>query len=165
MVQLLYGAVFYEGIGYTDTSEMGNIVIVRHELQYGTAHPSFFDTVFYGDDMLEVESHLVQQGFVERLEKTQVVVGYGDSFVLLRTLYGTCGHVAYGTEGDDCQVFAAARKVSITDKIIRKLVWLNILCFILCSYPVSHTPDSLYQISGISKFLAKGSHMHGFPAC
>ena len=29
MVQLLYGAVFYEGIGYTDTSEMGNIVIVR----------------------------------------------------------------------------------------------------------------------------------------
>ena len=79
MVQLLYGAVFYEGIGYTDTSEMGNIVIVRHELQYGTAHSSFFDTVFYGDDMLEVESHLVQQGFVERLEKTQVVVGYGDS--------------------------------------------------------------------------------------
>ena len=69
MVQLLYGAVFYEGIGYTDTSEMGNIVIVRHELQYGTAHSSFFDTVFYGDDMLEVESHLVQQGFVERLEK------------------------------------------------------------------------------------------------
>ena len=56
--------------------------------------------------MLEVESYLVQQGFVERLEKTQVVVGYGDSFVLLRTLYGTCGHVAYGTEGDDCQVFA-----------------------------------------------------------
>ena len=106
MVQLLYGAVFYEGIGYTDTSDMGNIVIVRHELQYGTAHSSFFDTVFYGDDMLEVESHLVQQGFVERLEKTQVVVGYGDSFVLLRTLYGTCGHVAYGTEGDDCQVFA-----------------------------------------------------------
>ena len=69
MVQLLYGAVFYEGIGYTDTSEMGNIVIVRHELQYGTAHSSFFDTVFYGDDMLEVESYLVQQGFVERLEK------------------------------------------------------------------------------------------------
>ena len=31
-------------------------------------------------------SYLVQQGFVERLEKTQVVVGYGDSFVLLRTL-------------------------------------------------------------------------------
>lgn len=54
--------------------------------------------------MLEVESYLVQQGFVERLEKTQVVVGYGDSFVLLRTFYGTCGHVAYGTEGDDCQV-------------------------------------------------------------
>lgn len=56
--------------------------------------------------MLEVESYLVQQRFVERLEKTQVVVGYGDSFVLLRTLYGTCGYVAYGTEADDCQVFA-----------------------------------------------------------
>ena len=63
-MQLLYGAVFYEGIGYTDTSDTGNIVIVRHELQYGTAHSSFFDAVFYGDDMLEVESHLVQQGFV-----------------------------------------------------------------------------------------------------
>ena len=60
MIQLLYGAVFYEGIGYTDTSEMGNIVIVRHELQYGTAHSSFFDTVFYSDNMLEVESFLVQ---------------------------------------------------------------------------------------------------------
>ena len=96
MVQLLYGAVFYEGIGYTDTSEMGNIVIVRHELQYGTAHSSFFDTVFYGDDMLEVESHLVQQGFVERLEKTQVVVGYGDSFVLLRTLYARAATLPMG---------------------------------------------------------------------
>ena len=74
MVQLLYGAVFYEGIGYTDTSDMGDIVIVCHELQYGTAHSSFFDTVFYGDDMLEVESYLVQQGFVERFEKTQVVI-------------------------------------------------------------------------------------------
>ena len=40
---------------------MGDIVIVCHELQYGTAHSSFFDTVFYGDDMLEVESYLVQQ--------------------------------------------------------------------------------------------------------
>lgn len=48
MMQLLYGAVFYEGIGYTDTSDTGNIVIVRHELQYGTAHSSFFDAVFYG---------------------------------------------------------------------------------------------------------------------
>ena len=66
--------------------------------------PPFFDTVFYSDNMLEVESYLVQQRFVERLEKTQVVVGYGDSFVLLRTLYGTCGYVAYGTEADDCQV-------------------------------------------------------------
>ena len=105
MVQLLYGAVFYEGIGYTDTSDMGDIVIVCHELQYGTAHSSFFDTVFYGDDMLEVESYLVQQGFVERFEKTQVVMGYGDPFVFLCALYGTCGYVAYGTEGDDCQVF------------------------------------------------------------
>lgn len=69
MVQLLYGAVFYEGIGYTDTSEMGNIVIVRHELQYGTAHSSFFDAVFYGDDMLEVESHLVQQASSSGLRK------------------------------------------------------------------------------------------------
>ena len=42
MMQLLYGAVFYEGIGYTDTSDMGDIVIVCHELQYGTAHSSFF---------------------------------------------------------------------------------------------------------------------------
>lgn len=105
MMQLLYGAVLYEGIGYTDTSDMGDIVIVCHELQYGTAHSSFFDTVFYGDDMLEVESYLVQQGFVERFEKTQVVMGYGDPFVFLCALYGTCGYVAYGTEGDDCQVF------------------------------------------------------------
>ena len=88
--------------GTPDTPDMGNIVIVCHELQYGTAHSSFFDTVFYSDNMLEVESYLVQQRFVERLEKTQVVVGYGDSFVLLRTLYGTCGYVAYGTEADDC---------------------------------------------------------------
>lgn len=55
--------------------------------------------------MLEVESYLVQQGFVERFEKTQVVMGYGDPFVFLCALYGTCGYVAYGTEGDDCQVF------------------------------------------------------------
>lgn len=106
MMQLLYSTVFYKGIGYTDTSDMGNIVIVCHELQYGTAHSSFFDAVFYGDDMLEVESYLVQQGFVERLEKTQVVVGYGESFVLFRTLYGTSGYISYGAEGDDCQVFA-----------------------------------------------------------
>ena len=105
MMQLLYGAVLYEGIGYTDTSDMGDIVIVCHELQYGTAHSSFFDTVFYGDDMLEVESYLVQLGFGERFEKTQVVMGYGDPFVFLCALYGTCGYVAYGTEGDDCQVF------------------------------------------------------------
>ena len=105
MMQLLYSTVFYKGIGYTDTSDMGNIVIVCHELQYGTAHSSFFDAVFYGDDMLEVESYLVQQGFVERLEKTQVVVGYGESFVLFRTLYGTSGYISYGAEGDDCQVF------------------------------------------------------------
>ena len=58
--------------------------------------PPFFDTVFYGDDMLEVESYLVQQGFVERFEKTQVVMGYGDPFVFLCALYGTCGYVAYG---------------------------------------------------------------------
>ena len=108
MMQLLYGAVLYEGIGYTDTSDMGDIVIVCHELQYGTAHSSFFDTVFYGDDMLEVESYLVQQGFVERFEKTQVVMGYGDPFVFLCALYGTCGYVAYGTEGDDCQVFISS---------------------------------------------------------
>ena len=88
-MQLLYGAVLYEGIGYTDTSDMGDIVIVCHELQYGTAHSSFFDTVFYGDDMLEVESYLVQQGFVERFEKTQVVMGYGDPFVFLCALYAT----------------------------------------------------------------------------
>lgn len=69
MIQLLYGAVFYEGIGYTDTPDMGNIVIVCHELQYGTAHSSFFDAVFYGDDMLEVESHLVQQASSSGLRK------------------------------------------------------------------------------------------------
>ena len=64
MMQLLYGAVFYEGIGYTDTSEMGNIVIVRHELKYGTAHSSFFYTFFYTDYMLEVESYLLHQRFL-----------------------------------------------------------------------------------------------------
>ena len=122
MMQLLYGAVFYEGIGYTDTSDTGNIVIVRHELQYGTAHSSFFDAVFYGDDMLEVESHLVQQGFVERLEKTQVVVGYGDSFVLLRTLYGTCGYGDFFQRTFPIQQYAASAGIADDERtLVRQL--------------------------------------------
>ena len=55
--------------------------------------------------MLEVESHLVQQGFVERFEKTQVVMGWRSLCPSPHALW----HVrlrCLWDRGDDRQVFA-----------------------------------------------------------
>lgn len=50
------------------------MVMVRHVLQHGTADTTLQNTVFHGDDAVEPAGDFLQQLFVERLGKAEVIV-------------------------------------------------------------------------------------------
>ena len=77
LVQFTHLAMFHELIRQTQTDHFGLIAVIVHPFQYGRAQTTLPDTVLYGDDTLELPSHLVEDLLVEWFQEAHVVVGDG----------------------------------------------------------------------------------------
>ena len=97
MVELLWSAVFNKAVGQTYANHLRHVAGIGHKFQYGTAHASFNDTVFYRYDAVEPFSYFVQHLLVQRLQKTQVVMGDAEAAFVDGPFNGAGGCIADGS--------------------------------------------------------------------
>ena len=104
------GAVFDVAVRQPQSTHLGLVPLVTHELQHCTSEATHDAPVFQGDDVLEFAEHLVQHHLVNRLGKAHVVVRRRDA-AMGQGLTGFRGLGSNGTNAEDGDVIAVLQLV------------------------------------------------------